>query len=84
MGPRRIFLATAEAVMEAAAEGASAARAPEGDLVLVELIAPMATKENKQRESLIAALLSGPFQDTKFKTLHRAEDGTPRIVEVRS
>jgi cytolysin-activating lysine-acyltransferase len=42
---------------------------------LVDLIAPFATAENKQREIMIADLISKPLKDTEFR-FHRTDPAT--------
>jgi cytolysin-activating lysine-acyltransferase len=49
---------------------------------LVDLIAPFANEENRQREIMIADLISGPLKGTEFR-FHRTDPATgERTVQV--
>lgn len=54
-----------------------------GDQVwLVDLIAPFATTQNRQREIMIADLISGPLKETEFR-FHQTDPATgKRIVQT--
>ena len=54
-----------------------------GDQIwLVDLIAPFATTENRQREIMIADLVTGPLKGKEFR-FHQTDPGTgKRIVQV--
>lgn len=54
-----------------------------GDKVwLVDLIAPFANSQNRQREIMIADLISGPLQNTEFR-FHQTDPSTgKRIVQT--
>ncbi len=50
-------------------------------LWLVDLVAPFANDENKQRQVMIADLISGPLAGREFR-LHRTDDNGGRSVQV--
>jgi cytolysin-activating lysine-acyltransferase len=50
-------------------------------LWLVDLVAPFADEENKQRQIMLADLISGPLAGREFK-FHQTDPSGRRVVQV--